>query len=195
MKKTIPYIIGLSAIIMVILLYKDTNTLYRNHYDDAAISYRYAANLASGYGLVFNEGERTDAASSFLYTAVLALVYRLGWHDMEMVSFLLNMLAVGLIAAFVYLCAFRLSRNQWGAAALGLIAATHGFISGWAALGMDTCFFTALLCILIWTVLTKRYNLSTVMIILICLTRLEGILALPFWVLGTYFSLDFVRGK
>src|SRR6185312_9483486 len=37
-------------------------------YDDAYITFRYAHNLATGRGLVFNPGDATDSASSFLYT-------------------------------------------------------------------------------------------------------------------------------
>ncbi len=181
-----PYIIALIAISIVILLYKDTNTLYRNHYDDAEISYRYAANLASGNGLVFNPGERTDAASSFLYTAILATFYRFGWHDLEMVSFLLNMLAVGVISAMVYLCAFRLSKNRWWSAALGLIAGTHGFISGWACLGMDTVPFSAMLCALAWAFIEKQRILADILVCLLIIMRIEGILIVPFYFYWTY---------
>src|SRR6476620_5659196 len=56
------------------------------HYDDAYITYRYARNLATGHGLVFNPGEATDSASSWLYTLLLALGYRLGVHDLPALS-------------------------------------------------------------------------------------------------------------
>jgi hypothetical protein len=59
-------------------------------------------NLASGKGLVYNSGEKADAASSFLYTVILAVCYKVGFHDLEWVSFVLNMIAVGLIAIFIY---------------------------------------------------------------------------------------------
>jgi len=40
--------------------------------DDAFISYRYACNLASGHGLVFNPGERVEGYSNLLYTIAIA---------------------------------------------------------------------------------------------------------------------------
>jgi len=179
--KILPFALALIAVLIVMGIYWDTGTLWQNHYDDAFISYRYAANLAEGNGLVFNLGERTDAASSFLYTVILAGFYRIGMHDLEMVSFALNMLSVGLIASFVYLCAFKLSGNFKGSITLGLLAATHGFISGWAVLGMDIVPFAALLCILVWAILERRDTLSLILVCAIILMRLEGLLVVPFW--------------
>ena len=178
-------LLALSTVAIVIALYYDTGTLWHNQYDDAYITYRCAVNLAEGYGLVFNAGDRTDAASSFLYTVVLAAAYRVGAHDLEKVSFLLNMLALGLIAVFVYLCAFRLSRNQWGSIILGLIAACHGFISGWAALGMDTVPYAALLCALVWATIEHRKTLSLVLVLAVVLMRPEGLMIVPLWWLAT----------
>src|SRR6266571_4156489 len=40
--------------------------------DDAFIVYRYAANLAHGYGFVFNPGERVEGVTCFLWTLFLA---------------------------------------------------------------------------------------------------------------------------
>lgn len=173
-------IIAAGAIILTMLMYWDTGTLWRNQYDDSFISFRYAVNLSQGHGLVFNEGERADAASSFLFTVVLAIVHRIGFHDMEMTAFLINMLSIGCIAAFVYLCAVGLGVQWMIAALLGLIASLHGFLSGWAILGMETATFAALLCGTAWAVMERRDNLATVMVIAVCLTRPEGLLIVPF---------------
>lgn len=48
--------------------------------DDAYISYRYAENLASGHGLVFNPGERVEGFSNPLWTVTLALLRWLGFN-------------------------------------------------------------------------------------------------------------------
>jgi hypothetical protein len=49
--------------------------------DDAYISYRYALNLASGQGLVFNSGERVEGFSNLLYVLLLTPVAALGKAD------------------------------------------------------------------------------------------------------------------
>ena len=108
----ISIIAGLIAVCLVIIIYHNTNTLYRNFYDDAFISMRYSVNLAEGKGLVYNEGERTDAASSFLYTIVLAGFYRVGFHNLEAVSFFLNIISIGVIAGFVYLSGIKLLEEE-----------------------------------------------------------------------------------
>ena len=46
--------------------------------DDAYISFRYAANLNHGLGLVYNAGERVEGYSNFLWTLWCALGLRLG---------------------------------------------------------------------------------------------------------------------
>jgi hypothetical protein len=45
--------------------------------DDAMISMRYARNLASGNGLVWNPGERVEGYSNFLWTLYMSLVHLL----------------------------------------------------------------------------------------------------------------------
>jgi hypothetical protein len=44
-------------------------------YDDAFITYRYGANLATGHGLVFNPGERLMGSTSPLHSLLAAPVY------------------------------------------------------------------------------------------------------------------------
>ena len=49
--------------------------LFRDfHQDDAYISMRYAANLLSGEGLVWNPGERVEGYTNFLHVMALALL-------------------------------------------------------------------------------------------------------------------------
>lgn len=47
-------------------------------YDDAFITFRYAQNLASGNGLVYNPGEYILGTTSPLFTIVIALLYKIG---------------------------------------------------------------------------------------------------------------------
>src|SRR5215208_1233784 len=46
--------------------------------DDAFISFRYAANLAHGHGLVFNPGERVEGYTDFLWTVLIAAFMKVG---------------------------------------------------------------------------------------------------------------------
>ncbi len=67
--------------------------------DDAYISFRYAANLARGQGLVFNAGERVEGFSNFLWTLLAAAMLRVGasaplWMPLVALGALLALVAV-----------------------------------------------------------------------------------------------------
>jgi hypothetical protein len=51
--------------------------------DDAFISFRYAANLLDGHGLVWNPGERVEGYTNFLWTLLLAGPMALGIHPAQ----------------------------------------------------------------------------------------------------------------
>ncbi len=71
--------------------------------DDAYISFRYAANLARGEGLVFNVGERVEGYSNFLFVALMAALSKLGvtpplaarWLNIASVAFLTGLMVFG----------------------------------------------------------------------------------------------------
>jgi len=178
----VKYAVGLVSVIIVLCIYYSTNTLWHNQYDDSLITYRYSINLAEHGQLVFNLGERVDAASSFLYTVVLAGIYKVGVHNLEIVSFVINMLAIALISMFVYLSVCVITKNKLYAVMLALIASCHGFIAGWSALGMDTVLFAALIVMWTYFTLVKHNDLwSTILTICVVLMRMEGMIVLPVW--------------
>ncbi len=76
--------------------------VYRFLCDDAFISFRYAHNLASGHGLVFNPGhERVEGYTNFLWVIVLAafdVVRARPEHVAPVLSLLLTVVLWGLVA-------------------------------------------------------------------------------------------------
>lgn len=60
--------------------------------DDAFISYRYAANLFNGDGLVFNPGEAVEGYSNFLYTLLMVPGFFLGYEHVYLFSLAINTL-------------------------------------------------------------------------------------------------------
>jgi len=187
-KYFIASLLFLGSIIFILLYYKDTNAIFTNQYDDAYITYRYAINLASGNGLVFNVGERTDGASSFLYTVLLAFLYWLGFHDLEMVSGIIQVLSAGGISVLVYLSILSLSKNLYVALILAALSVMHGFISGWAINGMETIFYTFLIASFSYFYfMRKKTYFPIVLLILIMLTRIEGILIVLVWFITELF--------
>ena len=168
-------------------------------YDDSYITFRYAYNLASGHGLVFNVGDATDSASSFLYTLVLAAAYRLGHHDLPRVSTVLGVLCAGGSSAITYLACMRRCQRPVLSAFLAVALGAHGLISGWAVSGMETLFYTFLITLSAYRIFLLRAPgwRDAVLVTLIALTRFEGVfmlLAYGLLELRRWLTLD-RRGK
>jgi arabinofuranosyltransferase len=158
-------------------------------YDDAYITFRYAHNLATGRGLVFNPGDATDSASSFLYTILLAALELLGFRNLPRVAAFIGIGGAGVIAALVYCACLERTRRPLLAAALGVLAALHGLVSGWAVSGMETIFYSALVIALLYRLFIRRAFgwVEAVLCIAVLLTRFEGVLLAAAWAgVGAY---------
>lgn len=78
--------------------------------DDAFISFRYARNLASGQGLVFNAGERVEGITNFLWTMILV---PFAWLQLDLIL-VSQILGVALAVALL-IVVLRASRFFHGA--------------------------------------------------------------------------------
>lgn len=167
----------------VLVQYATSGTVLNNHFDDSYITYRYAANLARGDGLVFNVGERTDAASSFSFTILLAGAYLVGLRDLETVSTAIGVASAALSAATVFYAGAAYTQRWLTPAAMALASACHGFIAGWASSGMETTFFALLVTVFVarFFVLQVQDRWTTALVCLLVLTRVEGILLVGAW--------------
>jgi hypothetical protein len=104
-------------------------------YDDAYITYRYAVNLAEGWGLVFNSDERVNRASSFLYTVLPAGFYALGLQELERVAAILGLARGCLLIAFTAVTVFRITAQPWLTTLLLVPLFLSGAVAGWAVRG------------------------------------------------------------
>ena len=85
--------------------------------DDAYITYRYAMNVATGVGMVYNPGEAVLGTTTPLYTLLLALLAMLGGaaHNPDAylnISYVVNALADGANVALLYIIARRLLQKS-----------------------------------------------------------------------------------
>jgi arabinofuranosyltransferase len=161
-------------------------------YDDSFISFRYANNLASGEGLVFNPGERVEGYTNFLWTLLLALGIRLG-VDPVIAGKVLATVA-GWVTIWV---SFDIVRTEVGSAWGGvltavMLSATPGF-SRLVVSGMETLLFGMFVVAAVWAFLCDtrhgRYPVvSSVLLALAALTRPEGLLV--FGVLSVEYALN-----
>lgn len=192
------FVVALAPVFFVLLLYGGSGILFKNQYDDAYITYRYAANFALGNGLVFNVGEKTNAASSLMFTLILSAFYKIGLTNLELISVLINILSAAGISLLVYKSILVLTKNTYLAFFLALLTPFHGFISGWTISGMETVFFTFLLTFFTYHYyFLKKSNflLVTFTMVLLLLTRMEAVVILFVWFLSEFHKSFFLKNS
>lgn len=114
--------------------------------DDAFITFRYARNLARGFGLVFNPGDYVEGYTNFLWTVLLGAVAWIAPHA-DLLPF-----AQGFGTLFGAATLVAVTRFSWsvrgGTTAAGLFApaflALQGPFVAWSTAGLETIFFTFL---------------------------------------------------
>jgi arabinofuranosyltransferase len=115
-------------------------------FDDSFISYRYAKNLANGYGLTWNPNEApVEGYTNFLLVIILAPFIKLG-ADPLLVTRLLSSVS----AFFLCLILYRITRNEYGAAKNSALLIVVAFLlltntDFLIVLGLETVLYTAFL--------------------------------------------------
>jgi hypothetical protein len=116
--------------------------------DDSYITYRYARNVARGFGPVYNPGERVEGYTNFLWMIMLAFFGTVGtpFSAIIVLSQVLGVLSgVGVIVIFFLL----LRKFSTGPPELTPIAAilfaANGTFAYWCVSGMETGLFSLLL--------------------------------------------------
>ena len=105
--------------------------------DDAYISFRYAANLAAGHGLVFNPGERVEGYTNLLWT-LLVSIPMMADADPVLWAYLAGMASFLSTLAIAYLLAVRVLKDR-GAALLALaFLGTNRTFHSYATGGLET---------------------------------------------------------
>ncbi len=162
--------------------------------EDAFISFRFADNLAEGWGPVFNRGGRpVEGYTNFLWVVWLALLHR-HWPD-TVAHALWSGLALGfLVLPVAYLVARRVMRR--GAWVVPVVLAISRYHTENALTGLETAAYNVLVLIalvcfaeVLETPPGQRRHIATaacsVLLVLTAMTRFEGVylfaLLTPFW--------------
>ncbi|MFD2397718.1 hypothetical protein ACFSVJ_14470 [Prauserella oleivorans] len=118
--------------------------------DDAYITFRYARNIADGYGPVFNLGETVEGYPNFLWVVLLALPRAMFGVEVEPTAVVLGTLcALGCVLA-AYVLANRIVRLVVpdGLPALGVAAAVvtagAGSLAAYGPSGLETPLYVLL---------------------------------------------------
>jgi arabinofuranosyltransferase len=141
--------------------------------DDTFITLRYARNLATGNGLVFNPTppphERVEGFSSPLWTLLLAGLGTLG-IDLLTAARLLGIIAALLTLWLTYRLAKAISLPPFAALLAPALLAANGSFACWSASGMETPVYMCLLVaslLFVYVGSAKAAILSTIMLILV----------------------------
>ncbi len=159
------------------------------HYtvDDAFIGFRYAENLANGYGLVLNKGERVEGYSNFLWIVLLAGASKIAANPILVSKLIGLMSSVLTLLACDHLCRILTTEEAPVYGISVALVASNGLFLNASVEGLETPLFTMLLC---WGVLAYLNGLradrapsqvgwlagSSLLFTLLVMTRPDGAL-------------------
>jgi hypothetical protein len=144
--------------------------------DDAFITYRYAARLATGEGLTYNDGERVLGTTTPGYALILAGAGSLfGTQSIPLASRLINLACLMIAAGFAVLCARRVTQSPLALAVIFCLfmLSPKTLIAGFS--GMESALFMALACGAFWALLNERWALAAALFGMLPVVRPEGV--------------------
>jgi len=143
--------------------------------DDALIIFRYAENLATGHGFVYNLGEHVLGTTTPLYTLLLAALLKIKINCF-IGGLILNNLA-DLVTAWVLLQMFRSQEGplSWLPSLLFLFSPES---LQWSLSGMETELYIAFIFVAFYFASRESWSLAFLFAAITVLTRVDGIAVL-----------------
>jgi hypothetical protein len=147
--------------------------------DDAYITFRYARNLITGQGFVYNPGEPVLGTTTPLYTLLLATLASLtGFHDFPTLSITINALAGAGAVWLLYMLGKRFAGHWAPAVTAAILWAVAPYSVTFAIGGMETDLTVALLLATSYAHLTDRPRAMAVLSALALLARPDTVILL-----------------
>lgn len=165
-----------AAVAALLLLAAGCNYYALRHYvfEDAYITFRYAANLAAGHGFVFQPGERVLGTSAPLLTLVLGCLGFLG-IDIPAAGHAISALAESAVGGLGYLLLRR--RGAPNAGAVFAAAAVSGAAGLHHFFGLETALHVALVLAAAWLTAEERPIVTGLVLGLVAINRYDGVMA------------------
>ncbi|MCX5898595.1 MAG: hypothetical protein NTY29_10425 [Proteobacteria bacterium] len=154
--------------------------------EDAYITYRFAKNFAEGNGPVFNEGDRVEGYSNFLWMAGISCACKLGF-DMPGFSRFVCWLSNTLTFLLVWFIPFRyFCTRGFSSLVAPLLYVLFLPFHYSATSGLETAPYTFLIVLCALAILWDHnrplpFAAASILLLLIALTRPEGILFFAFY--------------
>ncbi len=151
----------MAALWLPVVLFGHSSTIAGEKYwwldDDAMISMKYARNLADGFGLVWNPGDRVEGYTNFLWTLYMALVHLLPipTSKTSLVVLVTNIALAIATVPYIVRIIRQLDGNN-----LVVIATLVGYVFNrgllaWTAAGFETALLTFLFIMLIYRIIEE----------------------------------------
>jgi arabinofuranosyltransferase len=179
-KRIVP---GLCLIIIIGIFFFHSYTLFPYTDDDTFISFRYADNFASGYGLVFNKGERVEGYTNFLWTLIISLIIKTGHNPLLPTKLLGILISIGtILLTFSFSNLLNPEEDNKGKNLIApLLLSVSSSFTAWSCWGLETALFS-LLILLSYYLLTKEFIIESnksiycsITFFLASITRPEGL--------------------
>lgn len=142
------------------------------NYDDAYITYRYAANLSSGEGFVYNPGQRLLSTTTPLFTILLAAI-SFFWKDIPHAANVLGVLGISLGTLFLWDMCKQKNQRIAGYTCLALYPTFPLLVM---TIGLETSLYIAFCLGAIAFYERRIYSLAAAFSALATLARPDGIL-------------------
>ncbi|MCZ7587229.1 MAG: class I SAM-dependent methyltransferase [Deltaproteobacteria bacterium] len=170
--------------------------------DDAFITFRYAANVAHGFGPVFNPGERVEGCSAFLHMMMLVPFVWLRW-PLEVVSVLLSAILLSAVAAAGHRFIAVRTESSFDRACAYLFPVavlTNPALWHWMHSGMETILYMALVFAAVWRFHAENETGkgaagSAALAVLAAMARPEGVFIALALAASTMFRREKTRGR
>ena len=140
--------------------------------DDAYITYRYARNIATGIGFVYNSGQLVLSTTTPLFAVVLAGSYLVS-HDLRLNSIIIGVLFLMVSIVAIYAI---FSKEKTNFAYLLAAALVLSNIMVYYSMGMETSFFLALILLSLYAYMRKKFGWTGLFLGLATLTRIDALL-------------------
>jgi hypothetical protein len=146
-------------------------------FDDTYITFRYARNLAEGWGFVYNRGEAVLGTTTPLWTVVLAIGHAVG-VPIEAWSQLISLSADAVSALALFSLLRRLEYSRAVAAAASVLFLGFFDYLSLSRSGMESSCFVLFTCASLYAIASRRFIAAATLCSLATLTRPEGALLL-----------------
>lgn len=143
--------------------------------DDAYITYRYARNMATNLGFVYNPGEYVLGTTTPAVALLLAAGYPFA-HNIPATAFALGVISDLTAMLLLFVLARQQSESFLIALSTTIIYGFSWFCVRITTGGMESALFTLCILATIWAAATRRHTLAAVFAAIATLVRPEGLL-------------------